>query len=554
MNNDGQMENEILNEAVRSLKDKSKKALKKLLLKLLVASLPLVLAIMLIILAGAGAMQVFSLFGGVADALFGRNDSAALAQYGRNINALTIDEIIELVENGVMDESFLSSAMFSKEEFLYLLNSVKEKNEEHVVRTIQIETRHTYQEWEEDSADPADPTGGSGHWEEKEDWEYRDVQVDSREYEWYQIDWQMVVAMCCANVVNEGLDWAVQLNDAGEKEVSHYGENHEVIDEAIEAVSMKYTYFYDLARDEKSVYSMDDCKAMVHTKYLYGDKDTTSGEWEYYIPHSALRSASSAYSTMYYEVYESDYGAKLTHLVEASFMPLYDLTMRRFTYNYLFDYTCDLMDLLPGGKSISQKLKMYREYEAALEPSEDGTSKPGTIIKRKELPNYDLGDGMALSEFPVSTRLVNSDYGDIDYDGIEFNEDLGGIITMAALEKVGCAYSMSNRWGEGTYDCSSFVWRVLGEVGINLSEYCSGTTAAAICRGMVTAGKVIDPADIRQGDIIFYSYEANGRFMNVSHTAIYAGDGKKVHAKGAAYGVVYDRYSTSGMVCVCRPY
>ena len=92
------------------------------------------------------------------------------------------------------------------------------------------------------------------------------------------------------------------------------------------------------------------------------------------------------------------------------------------------------------------------------------------------------------------------------------------------------------------------------EVGIHLSDDCTESSAAGICKGMVEAGKMIDPADIRQGDIIFYSYEKNGRYRNVSHTAIYAGDGMKVHARGVAYGVVYDRYSTTGMVCICRPY
>ena len=64
----------------------------------------------------------------------------------------------------------------------------------------------------------------------------------------------------------------------------------------------------------------------------------------------------------------------------------------------------------------------------------------------------------------------------------------------------------------------------------------------------------INPADIQQGDIIFYANGSGNRYRGVTHTAIYAGDGKIVHARGKAYGVCVSNYYTKGLVCVCRPY
>lgn len=45
----------------------------------------------------------------------------------------------------------------------------------------------------------------------------------------------------------------------------------------------------------------------------------------------------------------------------------------------------------------------------------------------------------------------------------------------------------------------------------------------------------------------------NGRYKNISHVAIYIGDGKKVHAKGKKYGVVCDAYRPSNIGVYARP-
>ena len=54
-------------------------------------------------------------------------------------------------------------------------------------------------------------------------------------------------------------------------------------------------------------------------------------------------------------------------------------------------------------------------------------------------------------------------------------------------------------------------------------------------RSLVNAGKEVEYADIKPGDLIFYSFCHNGRYDNISHVAIYAGNDKVVEAKDNLY-------------------
>lgn len=65
---------------------------------------------------------------------------------------------------------------------------------------------------------------------------------------------------------------------------------------------------------------------------------------------------------------------------------------------------------------------------------------------------------------------------------------------------------------------------------------------------------IINKKDLKPGDLIFYSYEENGRFRNISHVAVYVGDGKMVHAANPGRGVVMDDLRTNKVVFYARPY
>ena len=125
----------------------------------------------------------------------------------------------------------------------------------------------------------------------------------------------------------------------------------------------------------------------------------------------------------------------------------------------------------------------------------------------------------------------------------------GRTIAELAMSKVGCWYSQDKRYQEGYYDCSSLVQRLYKEVGIDLPA-----TAAEQGKYCFKNAMIINKKDLHPGDLIFYSYEENGEFRNISHVAIYVGDGRMVHAAAPERGVVLELLRTDNVVFYARPY
>ena len=143
-----------------------------------------------------------------------------------------------------------------------------------------------------------------------------------------------------------------------------------------------------------------------------------------------------------------------------------------------------------------------------------------------------------------------SGYGKIDWSWKKSSGIGNEKIAELALSKVGCRYSQDDRDGEGVYDCSSLVYRLYAEIGIH---YLSGMTAAEEARYLESNGMGVTETELQPGDLIFYAHGQNGRYKNISHVAIYIGDGKKVHAKEKKYGVVCDAYRPSNIGVYARP-
>ena len=90
--------------------------------------------------------------------------------------------------------------------------------------------------------------------------------------------------------------------------------------------------------------------------------------------------------------------------------------------------------------------------------------------------------------------------------------------------------------------------------GVDIS-YGGATTAAAEAQGLDEAGKTVSFDELQPGDLIFYSFTSNGRYKNISHVAVYVGNGKVVEALNESLGVVYrDVASTGKIVVIGRPY
>jgi len=128
-----------------------------------------------------------------------------------------------------------------------------------------------------------------------------------------------------------------------------------------------------------------------------------------------------------------------------------------------------------------------------------------------------------------------------------------------AISKTKTQYSQARRMSAGYYDCSSLVSRVYRQYGVYFGSKSGWSpTAAEIGRWCVNHGKDIStkPMDYTKlvpGDLIFYSYTKNGRYRNISHVEIYAGNGMNISASSRMNKVVHYAYGSNCTVLVARP-
>ena len=122
-----------------------------------------------------------------------------------------------------------------------------------------------------------------------------------------------------------------------------------------------------------------------------------------------------------------------------------------------------------------------------------------------------------------------------------------------ALHRVGYPYSQELRDSGNYYDCSSLAYYSWKDAGVDISHG-GATTAAAEAQGLDEVGKTVSYDQMQPGDLIFYSFTSNGRYKNISHVAVYVGDGKVVEALNENSGVVYrDVASVGKIVVIGRP-
>lgn len=112
--------------------------------------------------------------------------------------------------------------------------------------------------------------------------------------------------------------------------------------------------------------------------------------------------------------------------------------------------------------------------------------------------------------------------------------EVGDKIVELALSRLGHPYSQAYR-GKSTYvDCSYLTLWCYRQVGIVLPG-----TAAEQARNLVENNLTIAEEDLQPGDLVFWSYRPNGRFQNITHVGVYAGEGKVVDASSSQGKVVY---------------
>ncbi|MDD7390507.1 MAG: NlpC/P60 family protein [Lachnospiraceae bacterium] len=128
-----------------------------------------------------------------------------------------------------------------------------------------------------------------------------------------------------------------------------------------------------------------------------------------------------------------------------------------------------------------------------------------------------------------------------------------------ANNAVGCRYSQARRMSKGYYDCGSLVWRSYASAGVYIGGKTSWAPTAA-SSGSILNGSCktisfssVSASELLPGDLIFTSSHSNGRYRNITHAAIYVGNGKIVEAANSRVGVVKRNYSTKRIVLVARP-
>lgn len=119
-----------------------------------------------------------------------------------------------------------------------------------------------------------------------------------------------------------------------------------------------------------------------------------------------------------------------------------------------------------------------------------------------------------------------------------------------AKTRLGDPYSQELR-GTGNYtDCSYLVQWVYRQLSVKLPG-----TAAEQGKYSVNNGLTISKSDLAPGDLVFWSYEPNGRYLNITHVGIYAGDGMVVDASSSKGKVVYrNLFDSDKQVLYARPY
>lgn len=213
-----------------------------------------------------------------------------------------------------------------------------------------------------------------------------------------------------------------------------------------------------------------------------------------------------------------------------------------------------------------------------LDDGEGGTAAASVLYVNVSLKNwrdmisvygFETDEVSMLQEIMSPENLATLGYtgdGDAGNPGVcslteeEINAILAGITDASqrtacsyALHRVGYPYSQDLRDTGNYYDCSSLAYYSWRSAGADISHGGS-TTAASEGQGLDEAGKTVSFADMQPGDLIFYSYTRNGRYKNISHVAIYVGNGKLVEAQNERNGVVYrDAKNSGSIVLIGRP-
>lgn len=189
-------------------------------------------------------------------------------------------------------------------------------------------------------------------------------------------------------------------------------------------------------------------------------------------------------------------------------------------------------------KTYEQGAQIYGFSDEKMEVLEE-LMQPGYLPMFMEICGMDSYTGLT----PEQLQALISDLPE---------GELGSVIVQYAVSRLGDPYSKAKR-GQGSYvDCSYFARWCYQQAGV--ADF-TAPTAASQAQYCVDNNLCVSFSDLLPGDLIFWSFKKNGRYMNISHVGIYAGDGYVIDASSSRGMVVYRPIFSESSIVVCgRPH
>ena len=197
-------------------------------------------------------------------------------------------------------------------------------------------------------------------------------------------------------------------------------------------------------------------------------------------------------------------------------------------------------------KEVNVRLRTYLEMISRYGFDEDEQEILAELMKPENLALL----GYAGSGSSPGETISREQYQAI-VDSI--SDANGRAVVEFVLSRVGYPYSQKYRDSGEYYDCSSLAYYAWLSAGVNLM-YEGANTAAAEGKFCYDHNYLVTYDEMRPGDLIFFSYSHNGRFMDITHVAVYVGGGKVVEAANTSLGVVYRKIpGRNNIVMIGRP-
>jgi cell wall-associated NlpC family hydrolase len=162
-------------------------------------------------------------------------------------------------------------------------------------------------------------------------------------------------------------------------------------------------------------------------------------------------------------------------------------------------------------------------------PTPKPTKKPTTTSKPTATPSS--GSASTATSAPVITAAPSGE--EVSYTA-SYSPD--GLVSVASA-MLGKPYSWSEESPSKGFDCSGLVYFCLRTCGVSTSRY-----SAAGFSSVSRWAEITSTSNLQKGDLVFFK---NDTSSSVSHTGIYIGGGKFIHASSSAGKVITSSITTS---------